>query len=644
MENLKKSMKKIMTISLVTAMLGGSAVTVLPAVAEGGIAASAASEGTTAEGLVWLDNYDGDVVICGYTGKGGGVVIPSEIDGRAVKEIGGYTFDDCTGLTSVTIPDSVTKIGDNAFAGCTGLTSITIPDGVKEISSYVFSDCKRLANVAIPGGVTKIEISAFSGCSGLTSVTIPDSVTEIEKSAFSGCSGLKSVTIPDGVTEIGDNAFEGCTGLTSVTISDSVTEIGSYAFSGCSGLTGVTISNSVTDIGWHAFSDCSGLTSINVDKNNRNYTSENGVLFNKDKSSLIQYPGGKKGAYTISDSVTDIDWNSFENCTGLTSVTIGKGIKEISLEAFSGCTGLTSVTISDSVTLIDSYAFSGCTGLTSVTIPDSVTKIGTSAFQGCTGLTSVTVPGNVTEIGDDAFGYYMDEKGERYLHTDLIIFGKVGSVAEEYAGENGIPFVDVDNPVIPVVRLTLDKTEAEIEAGKTLTLTATITPDNAADKTITWKTDNNKVATVENGTVKAVGGGRATIIARTSNGETATCEVTVKEVKATDVKLNKTSLDLEKGKSEKLTATIIPSNASNKSVTWISSDTKVATVSNGTVEAVSAGTAIITVLTANGKMTKCEVKVSQTGIDIIIYVLAVFVVLVLAAAIIIFIRRKKTEK
>ena len=175
---------------------------------------------------------------CAFWGCSGltSVTIPS-----SVTEIGPFAFSDCRSLTSVTIPSSITKIGDNAFSGCSGLTSVTIPSSVTEIGSSAFSDCRGLTSVTIPSSVTKIGYETFAYCSGLTSVTIPSSVTEIGRYAFAS-SGLTSVTIPSSVTEIGSSAFSGCSGLTSVTIPSSVTKIGDNAFSGCSGLTSVYVS------------------------------------------------------------------------------------------------------------------------------------------------------------------------------------------------------------------------------------------------------------------------------------------------------------------------------------------------------------------------------------------------------------------
>ena len=284
----------------------------------------------------------------------------------SVTSIGSCAFYGCASLTSVTIPDSVTSIGGSAFYGCTSLTSVTIPDSVTSIGDYAFYGCESLTSVAIPGSVTSIGWSAFYGCASLTSVTIPDSVTSIGGSAFYGCTSLTSVTIPDSVTSIGDYAFYGCESLTSVAIPGSVTSIGWSAFYGCASLTSVTIPDSVTSIGNCAFASCTSLTGIWVAEGNSHYANDaSGVLFNKDKTTLVQCPGAF-AAYTIPNSVTSIGEYAFSHCTSLTSVTIPNSVTSIGEHAFSDCTSLTSVTISDSVTSIGEYAFYDCTSLTDV--------------------------------------------------------------------------------------------------------------------------------------------------------------------------------------------------------------------------------------------------------------------------------------
>ena len=245
------------------------------------------------------------------------IIIPAEYNGKPVTSIGKNAFEVCRSLTSVTIPDSVTSIGQSAFNDCGGLTSITIGNSV-----------------------TSIGRSAFKSCSSLTSVTIPDSVTSISEYAFSYCSSLTSVTIPDGITSIGQSVFEGCSSLTSVTIPNSVASIGEDAFNGCSGLTSITIPDSVTSIDNSSFSGCSSLESITVNENNAHYASQDGILYNKEKTQIIHVPEAIIGAITIPDSVTIIDGIAFKDCVGLTKIVIGNSVTCIYYQAFYGCGSL----------------------------------------------------------------------------------------------------------------------------------------------------------------------------------------------------------------------------------------------------------------------------------------------------------------
>ena len=232
-------------------------------------------------------------------------------------------------------------------------------------------------------------------------------------------------TIFDGkpVTSIGDKAFADCESLTSITIPDSVTSIGEGAFYGCTNLTSVTIGNSVISIGEQAFWLCGSLTSITVGLNNNKYSSLDGVLFNKDKTTLVTCPGDLAGSYTIPDSVTSIGEGAFYGCRKLTSITIPDNVTSIGRQAFGECWSLIRVTIPDNVTSIGDKAFSGCTKLTSVTIGKGVTSIGNATFYYCNSLISITIPGNITSIGDQAF------EGCRSL-TSVTIPDSVTSIGE----------------------------------------------------------------------------------------------------------------------------------------------------------------------------------------------------------------------
>ncbi|MBR6077894.1 MAG: leucine-rich repeat domain-containing protein [Paludibacteraceae bacterium] len=284
---------------------------------------------------------------------------------NGVTSVGWHAFEDCTGLTSVTIPNSVTSIENDAFSGCSNIENADI-NSQSALDAISFTN--KLTSIKLGNKITSIGNSKFQNCANLTSVTIPSSVTSIGDYAFDNCKGLTSITIPNSVTSIGKSAFYECTGLTSVTIPNSVTSIGDDAFFYCTGLTNVTIPNSVTSIGDDAFDYCKGLTSINVAEDNSNYASIDGVLYSKDKTTVITCPHGKTGSVTIPNGVTSIDGHTFYGHTGLTSITIPNSVTEISGSAFYGCTGLTSVTIGNGVTSIGRGVFTSCTGLTSMTV------------------------------------------------------------------------------------------------------------------------------------------------------------------------------------------------------------------------------------------------------------------------------------
>ena len=284
---------------------------------------------------------------------------------EGVASIGSYAFY-ITSLRSIIIPESVTSIEQGAFRYCRILTSVTIPNSITSIEERTFDGCTGLTSVTIPNSVISIGYEAFHNCTGLTSITIPNSVTSIGENAFSSCTGLTSIIIPDSVTSIKSSAFRDCTGLTNVIIGNSVTSIGSYAFYRCTRLTSITIGNSVTSIESDAFSGCTGfasiiigdnltsfsafsfynyteLTGITVSEQNQNYSSMDGVLFNKDKTTIICFPIANRLYYTIPNSVTSIGENAFRGCLGLKRVTIPERVTSIGSFAFYNCIKLTEI-------------------------------------------------------------------------------------------------------------------------------------------------------------------------------------------------------------------------------------------------------------------------------------------------------------
>ena len=350
------------------------------------------------------------------------VTIPS-----GVKSIGSYAFYYCQSLTSVTVPSGVTSIGSCAFYYCIRLASASLPNTVTSLGSAAFNGCRMLTSVDLPTGLTLIDSNTFYGCEKLESVTIPSGVTEIGYSAFHGCKALKQVVIPSKVTKIGDYAFQSCEALESVTIPSGVTSIGNYAFYYCGALTGVTLPNSLTSLGYGAFSNCvrletisipaaltsigsgafsgcTGLKKITVSASNTAYSADSyGVLYDKNKTVLMQAPAGLSGSYSVPNTVRTIDGSAFYGCSQLTAVTIPSGVTEIGSSAFANCTALTAVVLPETVTSLGYSAFSNCESLVSVNIPKGVTALEDYTFYYCKRLAAITIPEGVTEIGSYAF-------------------------------------------------------------------------------------------------------------------------------------------------------------------------------------------------------------------------------------------------
>ena len=411
---------------------------------------------------------DGTLEITKYVGNSATCVIPSEIDGKKVTQIGYNAFSSRTELTSITIPDGVTIIGNSAFSDCTSLETVTIPNSVTQIYPRAFYNCTSLKEVAIPASVTVIRDEAFGYYYDTDSsetkkadgfkinyvnntqghwYAIKNGFTDgacfvvnelgdgtVEITGYAGNSA--TCVIPneiDGkkVTKIGENAFRDRTELTSVTIPDGVTYIVDCAFFGCTLLETVTIPNSVTDICWRAFYDCVSLKEVTIPASVTNIQDYAfGYYYDSDSSETKKVDGFKinyvKNTYghyyatengftdeaclltnELNDGTLEISKYAGNSATCVIPGEInGKKVTKIGDNAFIDCTELTSVTIPDGVTSIDEAAFLCCTSLTSVTIPDSVTSIKSKAFFNCTSLKSVTIPASVTNIGDYALGYY----------------------------------------------------------------------------------------------------------------------------------------------------------------------------------------------------------------------------------------------
>ncbi len=357
------------------------------------------------------------------------IVIPNSIQNIPIIEIQQLSFHDCSSLTSIIIPNSVTSIGQHAFSGCSNLTSIIIPDSVTSIGQHAFSDCNNLtiyceakshpssgwysywnsSNRPVYWGITETNYLEQDGIIY---------VIKNDKAVVTRYTGIKKNVIIPSVVELNLKEY-------------TVASIGEYSFRRSSNLISIEIPNSVTSIGVDAFVNCSWL--VNVYYNGTiedwcNITFSN-VYSNPMYPAKHFYMLDENGEYyeviniVIPDTITSIDNYQFSHFDNLESIEIPNSVTSIGDYAFYGCNSLTSIIILDSVTSIGQHAFSGCSNLTSIIIPDSVTSIEESAFSWCSSLTSIEIPNSVTSIGVDAFS------GCRSL-TSIIIPDSVTSIEE----------------------------------------------------------------------------------------------------------------------------------------------------------------------------------------------------------------------
>lgn len=359
-----KKRYKILSIILALVIVLGSIVTI-------SIVSSSASETFTDDnGIEWTvtENYPGWAIKpTNISTISGDVTIPATYNDKVITTIEDKAFFNCTGLSSISIPDSISRIGESAFYGCTGLTTIIIPDSVNELGSGIFSYCSNLTSVILPSSLKTLPKSTFSSCTSLVDIALPNSLIEIRESAFDSCKTLSTIDLPYNIKKLSPYLFNSCSNLNSINIPESVTEIGNGAFRYCTSLTSVYIPDSVTSIGNDAFSYCKSLVSIVIPKN-------------------VNYIGSY----------------AFENCSNLTSVDISDNVNDILSRTFMNCSNLSKVNFGNGITSIGESAFYGCTSLTSVNIPNCVTSIGDSAFQKCSNLTNVNLSSNVT-LGLNAF-------------------------------------------------------------------------------------------------------------------------------------------------------------------------------------------------------------------------------------------------
>ena len=580
----------------------------------------------------------------------------------------------CNGIKEITIPDTVTKIGDSAFYNCISLEKINLSNSLISIGEFAFYNCDSISEVILPSGLTSLGGGCFYGCDGIKKVFIPKSIKNTylgtdffinyrNNGVFDQCSGLKTIEFQEGISELTENMFFGCTGLENITIPATVKNINDQAFMGCVNLKKIVVPDNVDLFGEGVFQECKSLTeailpdhfdsvpqktfmncnsllSFKLPENAvtiypdafYNCESLKEIIFNKKLKLIgsssfygckalvdIVFPQNVKAInsyafancesiekVSLNDNLITIDHSAFEYDKNLKTLSLPDSLNYIGAYAFQHCDSLNSVSFGSGISNIPEYCFYECPQLENILLPQQVKNISSYAFGNCTGLTDITINKKVTEITVNAFSY-LDR---------LTIHGIPGTYAEQFAKENNIKFVTLNNNTESI---KLKSNTLSIGVGEEQRITATIVPVDSKDE-LTWSSSAEDIVTVdEDGNIEALAPGTATIIAM-SGSVIETCEVTV--YKAVDsVYLDRDTLEGTIGDEIQLTAYIYPDDATNKNVTWSSNNKSVADVDeNGKVTLKSYGEAEITVTTEDKEMSySCKVTVksiSVTSVDI----------------------------
>ena len=588
------------------------------------------------------------------------IEIPKSLDEVTIGSYLRGAFFKCSNLNNVTFEEGTTEIARWLFAGCDGLTEITIPDTVTVIEGGAFYKCENLQKVIIPDSVTEISYSAFEGCTSLESIVIPLSVSSVENQAFNGCSALKSAEFKNPNTKIGKNVFSNCSSLASVKLPEDLTSIPEYTFNGCKLLADINLPATLRSIDKYAFYNCDALKELTIPGN----VWQIGSYAFYDCDSITKA--------VIPDSVTSLGSYAFYGCDKLAEIDFGIGLTAIPDSAFRQIPALTKVILPRFATTVAANAFAEDTKLREVTIPSTVTSIQTNSFSYPTKLTVYGIAGSYaeqhakerkmtfvavdgTKVDSIAFkqsvyefsasgsgSYFIPEmeilpkesvEPITFTSSDESIatvsngkvtfkgYGTATITATTASGKTAACTVKINRAVSGV---RLDYSKLSLKTGETTALTATVYPSNAANKAVKWISSAPDVASVDQtGKITGLKPGITTITVETEDGGyTATCNVTVIDssiVSVTGVKLSATVAELTIGNSKQLTAAISPTNATNKGVTWSSSNTNVASVSSsGVVVAKGEGTATITVKTDDGGYTAaCTIRVSKPSPSVV---------------------------
>lgn len=504
-----------------------------------------------------------------------------------------YMFSGCSGLKIITIPAVVNKMGDKMFTNCTSLNTVIFDDasdiidmgyGSSEENNGLFRDCpietlylgRRLSyNTDQPSR------SPFYSIAELKNLTLGKYLKVVDKYMFSYCTGLENVYVPDNITSINMWGFRGCSALKSVRFSENLSQIGDYGFSECASLDNVTFPASMTSTSDNSFSNCSSLRNLDLGKN-----------------LLVIGP------------------SAFENDSILSGVNIPETVYGLGVGAFKNCVSLPYVKIpKGDLTTVSKESFKGCNGIEWISLSENITSLGENAFEGCTGIKYVKSYAMTPPEGLANFPSDVETNGTLFVPEDNDEYPDVlGDYQYSPTWENWGTFKRITENTL-LSSLTLNLSDAHLKASETLTLAVTVGPDEATNKKVDWKSDDETVASVSaDGVVTAHKVGQTSIhaIANDGGGAKATCTITVDPTMVSSISLSQENLAIRKNHTAQLSAIVAPTDATNASFIWSSTNEDVAKVSeDGVISAIAPGDAVIKATSQDGSQVEasCQVKV-----------------------------------
>lgn len=416
----------------------------------------------------------------------GDIIIPENVTYNDVTyritSLENGCFNDCSYLTSISLPDGITSLGKNCFYSCDKLTSISLPDGITSVGNNCFSGCSSLTSISLPEGLTSLGNECFRGCSNLTNISLPDGLTSLNLGCFESCCSLTSINLPASLTSLSAGCLNYCSSLTTIELPDGITSIGPDCFYGCISLKSIKLPAGLTSMGYDCFYGCSSLTNIELQA-----------------------------------GLTSLEGGCFYGCSSLKSIKLPDGITSLGYDCFGGCSSLESIKLPAGLTLLEEECFIDCSSLTTIELPTGLTSLGDDCFENCSSLTSmlcfaVEPPICYTNVVDKTTRLYVPKESiEKY---------------EQKAAWNGAKGI---YPLYPTDSISLPK-EVSVILAKPTKIEYTILPENAGTKELKWSSEDPEVATVdENGVVTGMKLGETVITATATDDSivSATCKVTV---------------------------------------------------------------------------------------------------------------------